>query len=199
MKKVLGVVVLSGILIFSGSQKAEAVILDFEGLTAATATPLPLTYGGFTWDSGWYLYNYPFYPTPTHSGSYGALNSTKADPLGVESATSFIFNGVWVAGWDAQIDTIVAPEKIKAQAFDAGDNLIGETDWLNVIVNENQYLAANFSGVSRVDFVGGGYFTLDDFTYDEEFDDETVTPEPATMALLGSGLFSMIGFRKKFN
>ena len=171
---------------------AGATVLDFEGLTTTSATPLPTSYGGFTWDTGWYLYSQIDYTTPTHSGNYGIVNNSGTNPLGVSisSSTPFDFNGAWLAGWDFN-----APSQIKAQGFDAANNLVAETPFMTIDVNSNKYLSANFDDVTRVNFVGGQYFTIDDFTFNESTSNPV--PEPSTFLLLGGGVIGTFLLRRR--
>src|SRR5258708_5775557 len=86
----------------AASVGAQATVLDFEGLTTSGAIALNSAtpnYGGFTWSSAFYLYNYPAYGTPTHSGNYGVVNNFGANPVSMSSTTAFDFDGAWLAGW----------------------------------------------------------------------------------------------------
>ncbi len=172
MKKIL-VFVFTISLMMGVLGRAEATLLDFEGLTASSAEDLTQNnqgYGGFNWDFGWFLYSDQSYPNPAHSPHYGIVNNYGADPLGLSSASPFDFDGVWVSGWYFN-----SPQQIKAQGLDVFDNVIFETDFFPLLVSENQFLSANFQGVSRVNFLGGQYFTLDDFAFNGG-DDKPAAP-----------------------
>lgn len=186
-------VLLIGFLLLVSVGLVNASVLDFESLTTSNAESLSLNnqgYGGFTWDNTWYLYSDNVFSTPAHSGDYAIVNNFGANPAGlsIASSSTFDFNGVWIAGWDFD-----SPQQIKVQGFDASNNLIGETAWLAVTSGVNSYLDANFQNVTRIDFVGGQYFTLDDFTYNESLH----TPEPATFMLFGLGLLGLAGVSRK--
>lgn len=164
---------------------ASATILTFEGLTTGAAASLNATtpnYGGFTWDNAFYLYNVASYATPVHSGSYGIVNNFGTNPVSVSSGTAFNFNGAWLNGWYFN-----APAQVTLIGYDALNNVVGSITQA-ITAGSQVYATANFANVNRVDFVGGQYFTIDDFTYNA-----AQVPTPATGALLLTGL-GLIGF-----
>lgn len=189
-KSFLGALIL-GIAFLGLTSIANATVLTFEDLTNSEAAPIPAGYGGFNWDSGWYLYNDDIYPNPAHSGHYGIVNNFGNDPLGLQisSDSSFDFNGAWVSGWSFN-----SPQVLKAQGFDQFGNLLAETAWLEIAVGVNSYLQADFAGVYRVNFVGGQYFTIDDFTFNEN---QKPVPEPASIFLIGTGIVGLMGARRR--
>ncbi len=204
-------------LVMGGFCPAFADVLDFEGLTAGNRMELTVPYNGFVWDNtyvgnqwpwgnvGWTVYNddyngpYGNYTlNPAHSGNYAIVNDYEKDPLGVEAqgSATFDFNGAWVSAWrfdQGNNQYFTTADTIKAQGFDLDGDLVAETAWFTLPVGQSQYLLANFQNVHRVNFVGGGAFTIDDFTYNVP----TGVPEPATMLLYLSGLLALFGFRRK--
>ncbi|MDD5760018.1 MAG: PEP-CTERM sorting domain-containing protein [Desulfobulbaceae bacterium] len=193
MKKALLAGLAVGVMMLGMTGVASATVLDFEGLTTNSVEDLSSHqgYGGFTWDNGWFLYNNNSFAAPVHSGDYAIVNNYGGDPLGlaITSTTSFDFDGAWIGGWGFN-----APSQVKAQGFDNLGNFIGETDWMAVSVGGSSFLQADIDNVYRINFIGGSYYTIDDFTFNEE---QQSVPEPATLLLLGTGLTGLIGARRK--
>src|SRR5947207_925384 len=72
----------------SFGQPASATVLTFEGLTSASAESMAFHegYGGFVWDTGWYLFSDISYSPPgSVSPHYGIVNNFGSDPLSLPS------------------------------------------------------------------------------------------------------------------
>ncbi len=193
MKKIAG-------LIFGlFSLSVNATVLNFDDINLVRGnyvsinTLLP-TYGGFTWGSSWAVGNLqanPNYINAAHSGTQYLSNSGGASNLLVQRASAFTFDGAWF-----KTPTVNNPASswVKITAYDAFNNLIGTTGNVGVSTN-SLWIAPGFKNVSRLNIEqAGGWFTMDDFTFD------TVTqkvPEPAPLAVIGLALIGLIVARKK--
>ena len=172
---------------------ANATVLTFEGLTSASAISLNsavTNYGGFAWSGDFVLFDTASYGAPVHSGSYGVVNDSGASPVGltVVSSSTFDFNGVWLGGW-----TFNTPATVTIEGYNASNVLVNSMT-VNDANNTIGYVSANFSGISSLKFVGGQYFTLDDFTFNQN---TNTVPEPGSLALIALALCAAGMTRRK--
>jgi hypothetical protein len=179
---------------------ANATVLTFEninltniGTYVTVAQANAVNYAGFTFDTDWYVGSTKHsndYKNAANSGRNYLSNGSNVTNLTISSATAFTFNGAWFA-----TPTHSNPaEWINITAYGAGNTLIGSTG--NVAINSvEKFVAANFANVRSLNITrGDGWFTMDDFTFNEVVN---AVPEPTSVALFGLAFLGLAAARRR--
>lgn len=182
MRKSLASAVVCGALslVLAGPVPAQTVV-DFESLTGQSA--VPAGYGGIDWGPSWFHYGWAQSPYNPSSGTQRVYNNSSSTAFFTFAAPTEIF-GAWFAGnYTAMFRLFL-------------DGSLVHTTGSLALSSTPTYLAAGYSGgVDRVEVVAtNGQFVMDDVTYGPA---NTVTPEPITMALLGTGLVGIGAARRR--
>lgn len=164
----------------------SAGVLTFDDTTANVQ--LPAGYGGFNWDSNFYVYD-----SSDYVSGYGNTYTFPSDPNAVYNAfgvltmsvtgTPFMFDGAYFTGWAA--DNSYASYTATSISIDGylGGNLVGTVSTL-LPADSFVWLGADMM-VDTLVFTSsadGNWWLMDNFTYN------SAIPEPGTLLLCAAGL-----------
>ena len=183
---------LTAITLTAGSAAAQTQVLGFEdvGSDAGCCHTLPDNYGGFTW--GW-AYNTIGKAAAFGSGyDHGTTGNRSifvyyfGDGNSITSATLFNFIGAdFAAAWDASQTVTLTGYR--------GGMLVGSTS-ATITNTEATFVTANFAEIDELRVSGSGQqINIDQFTTGEIGFATTTAPEPASIALMGTGLLAVGG------
>jgi hypothetical protein len=185
------------------SPAAAQTTLDFEGLNG-NGVVVPNGYGqaDWTWTNFYTQAFDPGYPTgPCDVSPVTCAYNGFGGLATISSVSAFTFNSVWLQSWatTTQSAFYFAPFTLTVTGW------VGATPTFlsNVTLGGTPSLFTfNWTGVDRLDFQGPAgsqsWAFMDNLTYNGPV---SVTPEPATLVLLGTGLLGLVavGFVKRIS
>ncbi|NET03359.1 MAG: PEP-CTERM sorting domain-containing protein [Symploca sp. SIO2B6] len=167
---------------------AEATVLTFDNITTNSLRIISDGYGGFDW-TNFYVINGSYVPNTgydngTVSGNNTAFNGF-ARPVTVNSDSVFDFNGAYLtAAWNTGLNILV-------QGFSGG--ALQESKTVTVNTDAPTWFDFDFLGIDSLKFTSfggfdakwydygwGTHFAMDNFTFNETENAESV-PEPTSL------------------
>ena len=166
----------------SATNGAAQTVVGFDDLVG-NSTAVPAGYGGINWGPGWQSYAWEQDPYNANSGAVRIYNYTNPAYFSFTAATQF--NGAYFAG----------PTSISAFFTLFLNNTQVHTSQTLGLTSTPTFLHSGYTGlVDRVQVNSTpGYFVMDDVSYGSA----TVTPEPISMTLLGTGLAGIAAARRR--
>lgn len=200
MKKLLIVMALALTFLFGITSGSQAVTIGFEELTLGSSHA-SLVYADVTFTNNMGNLNVASSPGAPLSGN--VILGPNTHTAGEWYVATFGISGVNqvsvdLGDWDADYDTV------ELYAYDSSNNLIGsDLDLIHyttyggltlsvTTLTDIAYVHFNETGSNNFDTGYPGSIYFDNFTYNAK-----AVPEPATIILLGSGLLSLVAWRRK--
>ncbi|MBU1056210.1 MAG: PEP-CTERM sorting domain-containing protein [Proteobacteria bacterium] len=200
MKRLIMLFTVVAFLLF-GTGFAFADVLDFEDLNSISFTN---PYHGFNFTADSYAKpaiddgNYRWDGT---NGSY-SINSKYFNPVVISTSTAFSLDSLFV-NTDADHYTITILGYLEG-------SVVASTSQINDSIHSFKYFVdfssvhdtTEWDNIDKIEiFSGAGgnnaHVCIDDITYNSG--SSSAVPAPATMLLLGSGIFSLAGLKRRFN
>ena len=187
--------IIAFIILMAIATAANAVVLTFDDITTEQWLLIPDGYGGLNWDDFGTVHRsmHPGsgYDNGIVSGDYCAYNY--GANIATTSDGAFNFVGAYLtAAWNIDLNitvkglknnSVVYNETIQVDPYDS--------TWFEFNYYDVDELTFESYGGSNAQLGGAGeMFAMDNFTYN-------CVPEPATMALLGIGAFTVLRRGKK--
>ena len=189
-----------GAVLTAGEVRATLLTFDTFEL-GSNSTPIPLDYGGLTWDSGrpdfggsnlgaWYTWWDPSYAT-AHSAPSFVFNGFGASDLGFNFPAPVNSVDAWFA---TAPGSNASATMLQIIGF-AGGVPTFFSSLLN-LADAPQHLSLTGADISRVVVhnVDPGWFTMDDLQFTNE---PQSLPEPSTLLLFGTGLAGVFLLRMR--
>ena len=194
-KKILGTITIG----LSIASSAHAILINFDsGLSDLSL--IPNGYGGLTWS------NFAASDTSTYTSPNGYINGVVSpqyvafdafgSPATFSSATPFTFNSAyltaaWNNGLNVQVDGYLGTTLVHSLSLvlDTTGPALEQFNWANI-----DSVTFTPSGGTPAGYNGAGtHFAMDNLT----INDARTVPEPASIALVGLGLFGLGLSRRK--